>query len=207
VPIDKSVFYAKSWYLYVAAIVFTMLALFCAILGPLFLFDIMKRADGKPGTEAGVAMSIMAVPMSLIALLGWFNVYARLKPLLRICQEGIEINVIGASSLDGVPLIPNLIRVAWLIVSLRGFKKQIGWIPWETFRDAQVSGLPLMRSLVIDATIAYPTFRGDAMTAQIGNSIAFRDAEFQDPLEAIASTIHAIYDDPNVRNALPSLHD
>ena len=76
-PITKSVFYAKSWYLYVAAIVFTMLALFCAVLGPLFLFDIMKRADGKPGTEAGVAMSIMAVPMFLIALLGWFNVYAR----------------------------------------------------------------------------------------------------------------------------------
>ena len=206
-PITKSVFYAKSWYLYVAAIVFTMLALFCAVLGPLFLFDIMKRADGKPGTEAGVAMSIMAVPMFLIALLGWFNVYSRLKPLLRICEEGLEINVIGASSLDGVPLIPNLVRVAWLIVSLQGFKKQIGWIPWEMFRDVQVSGLPMMRSLVINGTVAYPTFRGDALTAQIGNSIAFRDAEFQDPLDVIASTIQVFYDDPNARDALPSLHD
>ncbi len=103
----KSAFYAKSWYLYVGAILFTMLALFCAILGPLFLFDIMKRADGKPGTEAGVAMSIMAVPMFLVALLGWFNVYARRKPLLRVCTEGMEINVIGASSLDGTPLIPT----------------------------------------------------------------------------------------------------
>ena len=43
----KPAFYAKSWYLYVGAIVFTMLALFCAIFGPLFLFDIMKSADGK----------------------------------------------------------------------------------------------------------------------------------------------------------------
>ncbi len=46
----------------------------CAVLccsRPAFpLFDIMKRADGKPGTEAGVAMSIMAVPMFFIALLG-----------------------------------------------------------------------------------------------------------------------------------------
>ena len=87
----KSAFYAKSWYLYVGALVFTVLALFCAILGPLFLFDIMKRADGKPGTEAGVAMSIMAVPMLLVALLGWFNVYARCKPLVRLCEEGMEI--------------------------------------------------------------------------------------------------------------------
>ena len=204
---SKSVFYAKSWYLYVGAIVFTMLALFCATLGPLFLFDIMKRADGKPGTEAGIAMSIMAVPMCLIALLGWFNVYARRKPLLRICAEGLEINVIGASSLDGVPLIPNLVRVAWLILSLQGFRKQIGWIPWESFRNVEVTGLPMMRSLVIDATIAYPSFRGENLAAQIGNRIAFRDAELQDPLESVASAILAFYHDLDARTALQSLYD
>ena len=203
----KPAFYAKSWYLYVGAIVFTMLALFCAIFGPLFLFDIMKRADGKPGTDAGVAMSIMAVPMFLIALLGWFNVYARRKPLLRICEEGMEINVIGASSLDGTPLIPNLVRVAWLILSLQGFKKQIGWIPWETLRNIEVVGLPMKRSLLIEATIAYPAFRGDAMTARIGDSIAFRDAEFQEPLEVLVSTIQEFYNDADARGALPSLHD
>ncbi len=183
-----------------------MLALFCAIFGPLFLFDVMKRADGKPGTEAGVAMSIMAVPMVLFAMLGWINVYARRRPLLRVCEEGLEINVIGASSLDGTPLIPNLVRVAWLIVSLQGLKKQTGWMPWEMFRNIEVAGLPMMRSLVIDATIAYPTFRGNAVTAQIGNSVAFRDAEFRDPLELIASTIRAYNDDPDARKELPSLH-
>ncbi len=203
----KSVFYAKSWYLYVGAIVFTLFALFCAILGPLFLFEIIQRADGKPGTDGGVALSIMAVPMFLIALLSWFNVVARRKPLLRICEEGVEINVIGASSLDGTPLIPNLVRVAWLILSLQGFKKQIGWIPWEMFRSIEVVGLPMMRSLVIDATIAYPTFQGDGMTARIGDRIEFRDAEFQDPLEIIASTIHEFYHDRDARRLLPSLHD
>lgn len=203
----KSVFYAKSWYHYVAAIVFTMLALFAAVLGPLFLFDIVKRADGKPGTEAGIALSIMAVPMCLIALLGWFNVYARRKPLLRICEEGLEVNVIGASSLDDVPLIPGLVRVVWLILSLQGFKKQIGWIPWELFRSVEVAGLPMMRSLVIEATIAYPNLRSDNLTAQIGNNIAYRDAEFQDPLEVIASAILKFYSDLHARNTLRSLHD
>ncbi len=204
---SKSVFYAKSWYHYVTAIAFTMLALFGAALGPLFLFDVMKRADGKPGTEAGIAMSIMAVPMCLIAFLGWFNVYARRKPLLRICEDGLEINVIGASSLDGVPLIPSLIRVAWLILSLQGFKIQIGWIPWESFRNVEVAGLPMMRSLVIDATIVFPNFRGDTLTARVGNNIAFRDAKLQDPLESVASAILSFYNDLDARNTLPSLHD
>jgi len=205
--ITKSIFYAKSWYLYVAAFVFTMLALFCMILGPLFLVDILKRADGKPGTEAGVAMSIMAIPLAMLALLGWFNVYARLKPLLRIGNDGLEINVIGASSLDGVPLIPTSIRVVWLILSLQGFKRQIGWIPWTTFRSVEVAGLPMMRSLVINATIVYPTFRNDAVTVQIGNTVVFRDAEFQDSLESIATAIQAFYHDREARNALPSLHN
>ena len=205
--IGKSVFYARSWYIYVTSIVFTTLALFCVIFGPLFLFDIVKRADGKPGTDGGVALSIMAIPMVLIALLGWFNVYARFKPLLRICNEGLEINVIGASSLDGALLIPPLVRVAWLILSLQGFKKQIGWIPWTTFRNVEVAGLPMMRSLVINATIAYPTFRGEVLTAQIADSVAFRDAEFQDSLDSITTAIQTIYHDPEARDALPSLHD
>ena len=205
--IGKSVFYARSWYIYVTSIVFTTLALFCVIFGPLFLFDIVKRADGKPGTDGGVALSIMAIPMVLVALLGWFNVYARFKPLLRICNEGLEINVIGASSLDGALLIPPLVRVAWLILSLQGFKKQIGWIPWTTFRNVEVAGLPMMRSLVINATIAYPTFRGEVLTAQIADSVAFRDAEFQDSLDSITTAIQTIYHDPEARDALPSLHD
>lgn len=204
---SETVFYAKTWYIHVVAIVFTMLTLFCATFGPLFLFDIMKRADGKPGMEAGVAMSIMAVPMCLIALLGWFNVYARRKPLLRICEEGIEINIIGASSLDGVPLIPTLIRVAWLILSLQGFKKQIGWIPWDLFRAVSIGGLPMARTLVIDATIAYPTFRGNELTAKVGENVAFRDVDFRVQLDTVASSILAFYDNPNARAGLPSLHD
>ncbi len=206
-PKLESVFYAKSWYFYVAAILFTMLAAFCTILGPLFLFEIMKRADGKPGTDAGIAMSIMAAPIWLIALLGWFNVYARRKPLLRICKEGLEINIIGASSLDGVPLISNFVRVVWLIMTLQGFKNQIGWIPWDTFRSVDVVGMPMMRSLVIDATVVYPTFRGDDLTAKIGNSVTFLDADFQNALEAIASSIIEFSEHVDARYDLPGLHD
>jgi hypothetical protein len=156
--------------------------------------------------ESRRSTSIMAVPICLIALLGWFNVYARRRPLLRICKEGLELNVIGASSLDGVPLIPVLIRAAWLIVSLQGFRKQIAWVPWDLFRGVQVAGLPMVRSLVIDATIVYPTIRGVEITAKAGENVAFRDAQFRAPLDAIAAAIRAFYHDPAARMGLPSLH-
>ena len=200
-------FYAKVWYHYVLAIVFTSFTVFCAILGPLFLFDMLRPADGKPGTDAGIAMSIIALPMGLLAMLGWFNVYSRRRPLLRIYREGIEINVIGASSLDRVPLIPPLARVAWAIVSLQGFKKQVGWIPWSTLRIVQVTGLPMVRVMVIEATIAYPTFRHGERGARIGECVAFSEAVFRDPLDVIASTILSCHNDLETRNRLPSLRD
>jgi len=206
-PNLATVFYAKTWYFYVGATVITLLALFSSIMGPLFLFEIMKRADGQPGTDAGVALSIMALPLWLVALLGWFNVSARQGPLLRLCREGLEVNVIGASSLDGVPLVPAVMRVAWLILTLQGFKKQIGWIPWELLRRVSVAGPPMMRTLAIDATVIYPRSRGDALTAQLGNGIGFRDAEFQVGLDTIASSILAFSGDPEARGVLPSLYD
>jgi hypothetical protein len=206
-PKLPTIFFAKTWYLYVGAIVFTALAAFSAIMGPLFLLEIIKPAHGRPGTEAGIALSVMAAPMCLIALLGWFNIRARRRPLLRICDEGLEINVIGASSLDGVPLLPIMVRIAWLIVSLQGFKKQIGWIPWPSLRTVQVRGLPMARTLVIAGTIVYPTFRGEQVTARIANAVSFRDAEFQDPLDTIADAISAFALEPEACSTLPSLHD
>lgn len=199
-------FYAKSWYIVAAAILFSVLTLFCVVLGPLFLFGILKNAAGRPVPVAGIAMSIIAVPFGLIAVLGWFNVYARRRPLLRICVEGLEINVIGASRLDGVPLIPNMVRVAWLVLSLEGFRKQVGWIPWKMLRGVEVSGVPMIRSLEIDATIIYPTSRGEEISARIGNHIAFADVEFQDRLETIAAAIETFAEDPTARSELPSLY-
>ncbi|MBM4003589.1 MAG: hypothetical protein FJ295_09925 [Planctomycetes bacterium] len=201
------VFYSKMWYRYVGVSVTTTLAVFSSVLGPLYLFDILKRADGRPGTDAGIALSIMAGPFCSVALLGWFDIHARRKPLLRICKEGLELNVIGASSLDGVPLVPPIVRLMWLILTLQGFKKQTAWIPWETLRSVNVVGLPMVRSLLIDATLVYPTFHGDNLTAKVGDNIGFRDAEFQDPLESIAAAILYFGNDRDARDRLPSLGD
>ncbi|NNE00228.1 MAG: hypothetical protein HKN47_23150 [Pirellulaceae bacterium] len=199
-------FYAKTWYLNVAAVVFTCLGGFSALFRPLFLFEIMKRADGQSGTEAGTALSIMAIPLVLVAILAWFNVYARRKPLLRICKEGIEVNIIGASSLDGVPLIPTMVRVAWLILSGQGFKQQIGWISWNQINNVQISGLPGVRSLVIDASLVKPVARGEKTRTLLGSKINFRDAELRDPLESVAGAIWHYHHQPAARQSLTSLY-
>jgi len=39
----KTSFYAKMWFYYVAAFVVSFLSLFCPVLGPFFLFGVMKR--------------------------------------------------------------------------------------------------------------------------------------------------------------------
>ncbi len=100
-----------------------------------------------------------------------------------------------------------MIRVAWLICTMQGFRKLIGWIPWSAFRSAEVSGLPMVRILTIDATIAYPTLRDNGRLVQVGDRVVFRDADFRVPLDTVASAIKRYFDNPEARNVLPSLRD
>ena len=80
----------------------------------------------------------MSVPFLLVFALAAYEIFARRRPLLRLCREGIEIVQIGESSLDGFPLIPGLIRVAWLILSTQGFRHPAIRIPW---RSVQMCGV------------------------------------------------------------------
>ena len=62
------------------------------------------------------------------------------------------------------------------------------------FRGVEIKGLPMMRSLVIDGTIIYPTIVGNKLTAKIGNIIAFSDSAFVDPLDQVASAIRNFHE-------------
>ena len=46
--------------------------------------------------------------------------------------------------MGGVPLVPGLVRVAWAILSLQGFRSHRVRIPWPQFEGAAVSGFPNM---------------------------------------------------------------
>src|SRR5258708_6298227 len=110
--ITESEFFGKTWTFCAGACIFTTFTLFCLILGPLFLFGVMKPADGRPGTVPGIALSSMAAPCLLLSASAWFNIAARRRPLLTLYSEGLKVRVIGASSWDLVPWLPSKIRWA-----------------------------------------------------------------------------------------------
>lgn len=200
-------FSGKTWIFIVQALVFGGLGVFSLVMGPLFLFGIMTRADGRPGTDAGIALTILSIPFLLVFALALFNVVARRRPILRVCREGLELNMIGSSSLDGIPLIPGLIRVAWLIISFKGFKQQIVRAPWKSLRHVEVSGPPMAHTLTIVASILQPPIAQRNSWPPIANQIAFREVAFDAPLDQIADTINAYSQNIESHNHLPSWSD
>ena len=149
-------------------------------------------------------MTIFAFPFLLVAALGLFNVLARRRPVIRICREALVINSIGSSSLDNVPLIPGAIRVIWLLVSGQGFKQQLLLVPWQSFRQVQISGPPMVRTLTI-AGLIYRAPQGQpAASTPVANQIQFAESAFEAPLDQIAATIDGYFRSAEARQSLPS---
>jgi hypothetical protein len=197
-------YFAKVWIYGAQALIFGVLGGFNAIQGPLFLFDVVASADGRPTTGAGVAMCIMSVPFLALFALGATNLAFRLRPTLRICREGLEAQVIGASALSEVPLVPPMFRLIWLLLSGAGFRRRIYYIPWEFSRGAEIGGLPMSRELILHGVL-YST--GDASSSPCGQRLNIHEIEFTEPLQFVVSAIIHSLEDRQSRLGLPSWHD
>ncbi len=182
-------FMAKTWIFVVQALIVGGFASFSLIFGPLFLFGLMKKADDTPATEAGIALTAFSVPLLLYMALVVYNLRARRRPLLRLCREGIEIVQIGSSWLDGIPLIPGLIRIAWLILSTQGFKQRVVRVPWRCFQDAWVSGPPMARRLTIVASLSLATAEDLPPGSFLTDQVVLPEVMFSTPLDQIAAAI------------------
>lgn len=145
----------------------------------------------------------MSVPFLLLFFFFLFKVITHRRPLLRVCREGVEVHIIGSSALDGMPLIPGLIRALWAAISLQGFKRSILRAPWDSFPYADVTGLPMARKLTIVGS--FRTVRApESPSATVVDQIALPDAIFRVPLDRIAATINVCCQDPELRDSLPS---
>ncbi|MGL4550817.1 MAG: hypothetical protein ACRC33_06490 [Gemmataceae bacterium] len=196
-------FMGKTWIFVAQAVLFGCLALFSLVSGSLFLSGIAHKANGAPATDAGIALSIMSVPFLLLFALAVYNLRARRRPVLRLCREGIEITQIGSSSLDRIPLIPTLVRVAWLILSTQGFRRKIIRTPWGCFREARVSGPPMSRRLSITAS-PFPVGEGVRVGPVEVVQGVYYEVEFTTPLDRIAEAIKSRADSPDGLSQLPS---
>ncbi len=179
----------KTWIFRAQTILFGGLGWYSLILGPMFLFGLAEEQNGQPATEGGRALTIISMPFMLIYALAFYNLRARRRPLVRICREGIEIVRIGESSLDGLSMVPGLIRVAWLILSTQGFRKRWIRIPWGDFEAASVSGPPMARRLRTDASYSASLADEPAERPPSVRRIVFEEVEFKTPPDVIASSI------------------
>lgn len=196
----KTHFRARTWIFWAQLLLF---GFFCAIglvIGPLFLSGRMKDAQGRPALEAGFWMTVITAAVFLPAFArALFDLQARKRPLVSLWREGIQVRVIGRTSLDGVPGVPNLIRFAWAVLSTQSFRSRTLLAFWEEFQGAWVEGLPAMRILIIEGE-----FRRTDDVFDVEPQILFRQVDFRDSLPEIAGAIQFFSADPKQRSTLPS---
>ena len=196
-------FMAKTWIYQAKAIIFGFLGSISLMLGPPFLLGMKKKVNGESATEAGIALTVLSVPMLLIFAQAVCQVRARRLPMLRLHREGIEVMQIGATSLDGIPMIPGVIRVAWAILSTQGFRTRVIRIPWGRFRAARVSGMPMARCLTIVAVPEDAGLHRSSGTEQV----MLTEDQFSTPLDEISSAIERVARSPRDCEPLTSWVD
>lgn len=191
-------FRGKTWIYWAQMIGCGGLGLFSVIFGALFWTGTMTDANGEVRPQAGPPMVIIGCCLLAVAVLAVFNIVGRIPPIVRCFREGIECNLVGATSLDGVPLVPGLVRVAWTILSLQGFRSQRLRVVWTEFGGAQVGGIPM--AYVLSLNGAFTNLR----TGQTTNEIVFKQAALKDHPERVADTLNQLAADPDRREQLSS---
>ncbi len=189
---SKTQFRARTWIFRAQLLLF---GFFCAIgltMGPLFIAG-MKDAQGRPAPEAGFWLTTITAGVFLPAFArALFDLRARKRPLVSLWREGIQVRLIGRTSLDGVPGVPNLIRFAWGVLSTQSFRSRTRLALWEEIQGAWVEGLPAMRILIIEGE-----FWSTNDVCDVEPRILFHQVDFRDSLPEIADAIQSCSADPN----------
>jgi hypothetical protein len=136
--------------------------------------------------------------LAVVAVLAAFNIAGRARPAIRCFREGIECNTVGATSLDGVPLLPGGVRLAWSILSLQGFRSTRLRIAWSNFRKAEVRGIPMAYTLLLQGPAT--NVRSGATSEQI----VFRQVALVDDPRFVADTLNRFGANHDDRERLPT---
>ena len=174
------------------------LGLFSVILGALFWTGTIADANGQDRPQAGPPSVIIGCCLLAVSVLAAFNIVARIAPVIRCYREGIECNLIGTTSLDGVPLVPGLVRVAWTVLSLQGFRSQRVRVLWSKFGGARVGGIPMAYILSLNGPIT------NQKNGRVTQCIVFKQVALKDHLEQVADTLNVLAAEPARREQLPS---
>jgi hypothetical protein len=201
----KTEFRAKTWIYLARLILFGFFCVFGLTMGPFLLTVATNRPNNQHLKKAGLGITTVTACIFLPAtVLAGFNVWARRLPLLRIRRDGIEVHVIGLTTLDGVPGVPGLVRFAWGVLTTQSFRSRILRARWAEIQGARVSGLPAMRVLTFDATFWARPGTSSHAVAPVGHQVVFAQVDFKRPLQDVANAIAFYARNPATRAELPS---
>jgi hypothetical protein len=189
-------FRGKTWIYWVQMIVFGAFGIFGAIFGALFWSGAMTDANGEARPQAGPPLIITGICALAFATLALSNIVARIRPTVRCFRQGIECNIVGATSLDRVPLVPKVFRLAWAILSLQGFRSNQLRVAWSDFLGAQVTGIPMAYVLVLN---------GAALNGKgkyIAGPIRFPQVSLKAHPNEVANVLNGFARDEQMRNRL-----
>jgi hypothetical protein len=189
-------FRGKTWIFWAQFIASGALGGFAVLFGVLYWTGAMTDAGGRVRPEAGPPMVITGSFLLVVAALAAFNIVGRITPIIRCFREGIECNLVGATSLDRVPLVPGSLRLAWSILTLQGFRSQRVRILWPEFRGAEVRGLPMVYILLLHGTA---TNLGTGSTAP---EVKFKQVAFKADPREVADALNRFAADPECRAQL-----
>ena len=198
-------FFGKTWIYSARAMIFGGFTLFGLIMGPLFFTGAMKRVDGTPAKDAGIAITVVTLGFMLPAFaLAVFNLRVRRAPLLQVRREGVEARLIGRTSFDGLPLVPARVRFVWGLISTQSFRNRALRTFWPDVRGAQVAGLPAMRVLLVEGVFREIPDGPLIVMESVTNRIIFQQVDFKKPLPDVAGAIAFYMSNPLLRDQLPS---
>jgi len=189
----------KTWIFWAQVIVIGGLCGVALVAGPLFMTGVIKPANKQSGLGPGIAMTIVGAALAPFVALAVFNLVARSHPILQCFKEGLEIRVIGQSSLASSLPVPRLVRAAWPIVTGQGFRTKVYRILWRDIDGAIVRGAPMAQELLI----VYRTAGSADSQSKERRTFRFRDAAFAQPISTVESIIASYVSDATKRAQLP----
>lgn len=190
-------FWGKTWLWWVQAFIVGGLGLFSIPFGVLFWTGAMTDANGASRPTAGPPLVIIGSGLMLVAVMPLCRLIYLRKPVIRCFRDGLECRMFGATSLDRFPGIPKLVRLAWAIVSLQGFRGRCLRVTWPELVGVSWGGVRMARVLQIQGRIV------DRRTGKSYEQLRLAQARFIDSPQVIAAWLNGFAADPTARASLP----
>ena len=147
IPDDE--YYGRRWISRAGVVGFGLLSLLYFTSAALCFSAVIKPQNGQDGHATGAIL----LGAGGLTSYGFASSVARLRrlrqPIIRLSTSGVNIQLLGRSSLDYVPWVPWLLRVIWWIVSLEMFRVEMIHIPWASLRFAEIRENLLLRWIVL----------------------------------------------------------